>query len=54
MIDASGIDTDELDRVFHQPFRRALAQARRVAEIFFAVGIFAVPPGVDEDDVIRL
>ena len=54
MIDAGGIDADELDALLHQPFRGALAQARRVAEIFLAVGIFAMPAGVDQDDVAGL
>ena len=54
MIDASGVDADELDALFDEPLRGVLAQARRVAEIFLAVGIFAVPAGVDEDDVAGL
>src|ERR1700722_7837958 len=48
MIDASGVDADELYALFDQPFRGVLAQARRVAEIFLAVGIFAMPAGVNE------
>src|ERR1700692_3434454 len=51
MIDASGVDADEFDALFDQPLCGVLAQARRVAEIFLAVGIFAMPAGVDEDDV---
>ena len=39
MIDAGGVDADELDLLLHQPFGRVLGQARRVAEIFLAVGI---------------
>ena len=31
-----------------------LAQARRVAEVFLAVGVALVPAGVDEDDVVGL
>ena len=51
MIDARRIDADHFDFLFDQPGRRAFAQARRIAEIFLAVGIFAVPAGIDEDDV---
>src|SRR5580698_7765773 len=51
MIDASGVDADEFYALFDQPLRGVLAQARRVAEIFLAVGIFAMPTGIDEDDV---
>src|SRR5580704_14946396 len=36
MIDASGVDADELDALFDQRFRGVLAQAGRVAEIFLA------------------
>ena len=54
MIDASGVDADEFYALFDEPFRGVLAQARRVAEIFLAVGIFAMPAGVDEDDVAGL
>ena len=54
MIDASGVDADELDALFDQPLRGVLAQARRIAEIFLAVGIFAMPAGVDEDDIAGL
>ena len=52
MIDAGGVDADELDLFLHQPFGGALAQAGRVAEILLAVGIAAVPAGIDEDDVV--
>ena len=54
MIDASCVDADKLDALFDEPLRGVLAQARRVAEIFLAVGIFAMPAGVDEDDVAGL
>ena len=48
MIDGRGIDADQLHPLFDQPLRRRLAQARRMAEIFLAVGIFAVPAGIDQ------
>ena len=51
MIDAGGVDADQLDLLLHQPLGRLLAQARRVAEIFLAVGIAPVPAGVDQHDV---
>src|SRR5579883_2287294 len=54
MIDACGINANELDSFFHQPSCRLLAQSRRVAEILLAVGIFAMPAGIDENDVARL
>ena len=54
MIDGRGIDADELHPLFHQPFRRALAQARRIAEVLLAVGIFAMPAGIDEHDIAGL
>ncbi len=54
MIDASRVDADHFDALFHKPRRGVLAQTRRIAEIFLAVGIFPMPAGIDEDDVARL
>ena len=54
MIDGRGVDADKLDALLHQPIRRALAQSGRMAEIFLAVGIFAMPAGRDQDDVAGL
>src|ERR1700735_1678047 len=54
MIDASGVDTDKLDAFLDQPLGGALAQARRVAEVFLTVRIFMVPSRIDEDDVAGL
>ena len=54
MIDASRVDADQLHFLFDQPLRRGFAQARRVAEIFLAVGVFAVPAGIDQHDVVGL
>ena len=54
MIDARGVDADQLHLLLHQPLGGALAQARRVAEIFLAVGISAMPAGVDQHDVVGL
>ena len=54
MIDARGVDADQLHLLLHQPFGRLLGKARRMAEIFLAVGIAAMPAGVDEDDVVGL
>ena len=54
MVDARGVDADHFDVLLGQPLGGAFAQARRIAEIFLAVRISAVPAGVDEDDVAAL
>src|ERR1051326_4340999 len=51
MIDARGVAADEFYAFLGEPFGSMSAQARRVAEIRLAVGIFSVPAGVDDDDV---
>src|ERR1019366_9599610 len=53
MIDARGVDADELHLLSDQPLGRGFAQARRIAKILLAVGIFAMPAGVYNHDVVR-
>ena len=51
MIDAGGVDADQLHLLFDQPSGRGLAQTRRMAKIFLAVGISAMPAGIDQYDI---
>src|SRR6202044_1762453 len=41
LIDASGVDADKFYALFDEPLGGMFAQARCVAEIFLAVGVFA-------------
>src|SRR3974390_497372 len=51
MFDAWGVDADKLHLLFDQPLSRSFAQARGIAKILLAVGIFAMPAGVDEHNI---
>ena len=54
MIDGRRIDSHEFDVLRDKPVGRRLGEARRVSEVFLAVGVLRVPSGVDEYDVLRL
>ena len=52
MVDAGGVDADHFDALLGEPRGGVFAQARRITEIFLAVGIAPVPAGVDENDIV--
>ena len=54
MIDRRGVDADDSSALVHQPSRRIHAETGGEAEIFLAVGVFLVPAGIDENNVVRL
>jgi len=51
MIDARGVDADELYLLLDQPLGRGFAQARGLAKVLLAAGIIAMPAGIDEYDI---
>src|SRR3974377_2016678 len=54
MINTSRVDTDQLHLFVDQPLRCRFAQSRRMAEILLAIGVLAMPAGIDEHDVAGL
>src|SRR5581483_343967 len=54
VVNARGVDADHLHALFYKPLGGTFGEAGRVTEIFLAVGIAPMPPGIDENDIVAL
>ena len=54
MVHLGHIDGDEFTILLDQPFGSVLGKTGRFAEILNGVGVFMVPPGIDDNDIALL